>query len=342
MMKASRKHFRKVSSTIAIRIFLVMFGTAGLCCFGFFIALRLGISLHDSSVLLQIFEVSIVWMLVGSILSSFFIRKPLKPLDVIFDAQKKVSGGDFSVRLNVPGPYLAREYMTSFNQMVKELESIEILRSDFVNNFSHEFKTPIVSINGFARMLKRDDLSPEEREEYLDIIIDESDRLAELSTSVLTLSKLENQHIITDKKEINISEQLRVAIALLEKKWRKKNLQFEFDSEEVYTSGNEEMLKQVWINLIDNAIKFSPDFGTITVEVQDDQNSVTVFVSNEGTISQEEQSHIFDRFYQTDKNRSKQGIGLGLAITQKIIDLHNGEMHVQNKDAAHVEFEVKL
>ncbi len=124
---------------------------------------------------------------------------------------------------------------------------MEMLRSDFVNNFSHEFKTPIVSVRGFAKMLKRDDLTDEERNEYLDTIITESERLAELSTNILNLTKIEQQTILTDKKQFNVSEQIRLVIAMLSGKWQEKRLEFDFDCGEIYLTGNEEMLKQVWM-----------------------------------------------------------------------------------------------
>lgn len=325
-------------ATVTIRYFFVSLGTAISCFWGMNMATRLSIAIHKSAPLIQVLIFAIISALVGTALSAIFIRKPLRPFNQILDGLSRISEGDFSVRLNIHGPHMIKAFSSSFNHMASELGSVEMLRNDFVNNFSHEFKTPIVSISGFARMLKRDDLTPEERNEYLDIIIRESDRLAELSTNVLTLSKIENQHILTHKERVNISEQLRLAVALLEKKWRKKNIDVQIDSQEVYVNGNEEMLKQVWINLIDNAIKFSPEYGTVKIEVQQTEDGTIVSVSNEGEISEEAAAHIFDRFYREEPSHTEQGIGLGLTIAQKVIELHGGGITLENTNPGRVVF----
>ncbi|MGI5970641.1 MAG: HAMP domain-containing sensor histidine kinase [Oscillospiraceae bacterium] len=321
-----------------IRHFFITLGTAVLCFIGMLLANRLGVAIYNSATLTQVLFFAIVSVLLGTVFSAYFIRKPLKPFDQLLNAMSRVSKGDYSVRLNARGPHMIKELNNCFNHMASELGSIEMLRSDFINNFSHEFKTPIVSISGFARVLKRDDLTPEERNEYLDIIIRESDRLAELSTNILNLSMIENQHILTDKREVNISEQIRLAVALLEKKWSEKKIDIQFDSEEVYLSGDEKMLKQVWINLIDNAIKFSPEYGTVKIEVQQNPNETVVSVSNEGEMPEETINHIFDKFYRGDTFQTEQGNGLGLSIAQKIMLLHGGILEAENNPAGYIVF----
>lgn len=162
---------------------------------------------------------------------------PLKSFLTVCKAADKIAEGDYSVRIHLDNSEAFARLSDSFNHMARELGSVEMLRSDFVNNFSHEFKTPIVSIRGFAKMLKRDDLTPEKQSEYLDIIISESERLAALSTSVLTLTKIERQTILTNKKEFNVSEQLRLVIAMLSDKWQKKQIVFDFDCGEIFLVG---------------------------------------------------------------------------------------------------------
>lgn len=225
--------------------------------------------------------------------------------------------------------------------MAREIGSVEMLRSDFVNNFSHEFKTPIVSVRGFAKALKWDNLSEEERDEYLDIIISESERLADLSTNVLYLSKIEQQAILTDKHRFNLSEQMRLVIALLDKKLSGKDIQIYFDCGEFSLVSNEEMLRQVWINLIDNAIKFSPAHGVIEIQITQVNGKTSVSVSNQGEkIPPETAAHIFEKFYQGDASHTTKGNGLGLAIVKRIIQLHGGMVSLKQSEPDRIVFEV--
>lgn len=161
-------------------------------------------------------------ILLGTSLTAFLSKKALNPIWTVIDATHKVASGDFSVQVNIKGIGELEELSHSFNKMTQELSGIETLRSDFVNNFSHEFKTPIVSLRGFAKLLKENNLTEEERQEYLDIIITESERLAALSTNVLILSKYENLEIITEKTPFRLDEQIRKTIVLMEPKWSQK------------------------------------------------------------------------------------------------------------------------
>ena len=211
--------------------------------------------------------------------------------------------------------------------MAEELGSLEMLRSEFVNNFSHEFKTPISSIRGFARMLQRDDLTPEERKEYLDIIVGESERLTELATNVLNLSRIENQTILSNQAIYNCSEQIRRIIVLLEPKWSKKKQHFRLECDEIMINANMELMEQVWINLFDNAIKFSPEETVIEVLIRKRPGHMIVTVSDQGSgIGEEAMNHIFDKFYQGDTAHVASGNGLGLAIVKKIVELHKGSV----------------
>ncbi len=153
----------------------------------------------------------------------------------------RLPGEILTLRLNIKGIEELEELSHSFNKMTQELSGIETLRSDFVNTFSHEFKTPIVSVRGFAKLLKENNLSEEERLEYLDIIITESEQLAALSTNVLTLSKYENLEIITDKVPFRMDEQLRKTIVLLEPKWSAKEIAVNVELEKVIYNRNEDL-----------------------------------------------------------------------------------------------------
>lgn len=272
-----------------------------------------------------------------------FLIFAAKPILKVINASKKIAKGDYSVRIPLGSIDAVEELTINFNKMAAELESVEMLQSDFINNFSHEFKTPIVSIRGFAKMLKRGDLTDEERAEYLDIIIAESERLAELSTNVLNLSKIEQQTILTDKTNFNVSEQIRLVIAMLDTKWADKQISITFDAPEFFITGNENMLQEVWLNLLDNALKFSDKNSNVNVTANTSgKNYVFTFTNYGVAISDEDMAHIFDKFYQGDKSHSEKGNGLGLAIAEKIIKLHNGTIHLEKSNEKKTTFVVTL
>lgn len=280
---------------------------------------------------------------IGTMVS--FITGPvfLKPIRKIIDATNKLARGDFSVRLNITRTPELVELSESFNQMAEELGGIEVLRSDFVNNFSHEFKTPIVSIKGFAEILKHDDLTKEERDEYLDIIIDESVRLASLATNVLYMSKIETQSILTERYDFNAGEHLRQCILLLESKFSKKNIEITADIQDFNIRGNKEMLSQVWVNLLDNAIKFSHEEGTVEVVLRQESSEAVAIIKDSGCgIDENSKKHIFDKFYQADTSHATSGNGIGLTVAKKIIDLHGGTITFESEPHRGTAFCVRL
>ncbi len=298
-------------------------------------SLRLGDTpLNFSSLIFH----QLIWSIVnGTILAVIANRIPLKPVDKTLEALNRLSSGDYSARLNFQGP-LSRmpvivELTENFNKMASELQQTVLLRSDFINNFSHEFKTPIVSITGFARLLKRRNLTEEKREEYLGIIETESVRLSQLATNILNLTRVENQSILTDVKDYNLTEQLRTSALVLEGKWTKKHIELILPAEEIYVTGDEELLKQVWINLLDNAIKFSPDYGTVEVQINRRSDMISTTISNFGDpIPEKSIDKIFNKFYQADESHSAEGSGIGLAVSKRIVDLHKGKISVQCKN----------
>lgn len=329
-LSASLRYFR-LTLIFASVVFVIILATMVLIFMGTHVLAYLGMIQEENFARLPLF--CIISLFIGTILAMFFSKAPLRPLREIISATEQISDGDYSVRLHLKGPEEFRILSEKFNPMAEELGSVEMLRNDFVSNFSHEFKTPIVSIRGFARALQWEDLSPEERAEYLDIIIKESNRLADLSSNVLYLSRLEQQTILTDKKRFNVSEQIRQAVALLDHKLTEKHLEIAMDGPECYLCGNEEMMKQVWINLLDNAIKFSPDHGKIDWNVTATEDNIGICISNEcSTLSPEVLNHIFDKFYQGDLSHSTPGNGLGLAIVKKILELHDGQISVHSAD----------
>lgn len=327
-LKASLRYFR-LSLLFAFVVFLNLCLTNIVVLVATLLFAHFGILDGADLDHVPLFAFCLASVAVGTVFAAVFSRRPLRPVREMMAATDRIAGGDYSVRLDFKGPEEFRQLNEKFNHMAEELGSVEMLRTDFVNNFSHEFKTPIVSIRGFAKALKWDDLTDQERKEYLDIIIDESERLSALSANVLYLSKIENQSILTNKSRFNASEQIRLVLALLDQKFTDKQLVVEFEGPECFVVGNEEMLKQVWINLLDNAIKFSPDGGEVRVAVAQADGRATVAISNEGAaIAPEAQPHIFDKFYQADESHATAGNGLGLAIVKKIVELHGGDVDV--------------
>ena len=268
----------------------------------------------------------------------------LKPMNDLINAMGKVSRGDFSVRVDgedIPGAM--GEVVQSFNGMASELGGIEMFRKDFINNFSHEFKTPIVLIRGFAKQLERDDLTEEQRREYAHIIVAESERLANMSSNILLLTKLENQQIITNKTEYRLDEQLRSCILLLEKQWSAKEIDLSLNLDEITYTGDEEMMSHVWVNLINNGIKFSPVGGVLELSCRKREKQLEVVVRDHGEgMSPETEKRIFEKFYQGDSAHATEGNGLGLSLVKRIVDLCGGKIEVESTLGAGTAFTVLL
>lgn len=270
---------------------------------------------------------------VGTVLATTVGRIPFRPVGRLVNGLRQLSEGDYAVRLPEGKRGLMRELPRSFNTLAEELQNTEMLRSDFVNSFSHEFKTPIVSIQGFAQLLNRGGLSDEQSREYLGIIEEESQRLAAMATNVLNYSKIENQKILTGVAGSICRNRSRTCILLLEKKWTKKNLELSLEFQEHYIAANEELLKQVWINLLDNAVKFTPENGKIEVSINETPEALSVRIANTGSeIKPEEQKRIFQKFYQCDRSHAREGTGLGLTIAARIAELHRGSISVESRN----------
>ncbi len=285
-----------------------------------------------------IFNMSLVSLVLGLIFSVLVGNISLRPVNNVINAMNRLAAGDFRTRLkfgNSLGKHpAAKEVTQSFNHMAEELEKTELLRADFVDNFSHEFKTPIVSIAGFADLMIEGNVPEDEQKEYLKIISEESHRLADMATRVLLLTKVENQEILTDRTEFNLSEQIRNCILMFENKWTEKDLNMDIDFGDYYISGNREMLQQVWINLIDNAIKYADEKGTVKIRMTDTEKELMVSISDTGKeIPEESIGNIFRKFYQADRSHSSSGNGIGLSIVRAITELHGGEVMVSSNSS---------
>lgn len=272
----------------------------------------------------------------------------VRPLRQMCRAMQQLAQGDFSVRMHCEGrwrPMELRQFTASFNTAAQELGNTEILRKDFINDFSHEFKTPITSLGGFADLLLEcgDELTAEERREYLSIISSESHRLAALASNVLLLSRIESQTILTGQTEFDLTEQLRQCILMTQQKWADRQLQLELQLAECRCMGSEELLRQVWLNLLDNAFKFSPTAAPLTVGIRLEGKDIAVWVQDAGPgMSQEVQLRIFEQFYQADPSHATAGNGLGLAMVKKIVALHGGQIQVDSAPGQGSRFTVLL
>ena len=273
------------------------------------------------------------------ILASITVAKPIKEIS---KASQKIAKGDFSVRLVPEGSGEIRELANNFNSMVEELSSNEYLHKEFVSNVSHEFSTPITSIQGYAKLMKRENLSPEQRAEYADIIISESARLSRLSADLLKLSELDNKGIITERNEFVLDEQIRSVIILLQHSWENKNISLDINLDEITYNGDEALLHQIWVNLISNAIRYSENGGEIKIALKKKNNVVFTITDNGKGMTEDEVKNVFRRFYKADKSRSSEGTGLGLAIAKKITLLHGGDIIVTSTENKGTTFTVIL
>ena len=255
----------------------------------------------------------------------------------------KVAHGEFGYQLEVPKKGQFRSLFENFNKMSAELKSIQTLKDEFIHDFSHEFKTPIASINGFANLLLEGGLSEEEQRQYLKIIADESARLSTLSENTLMLNRLENQQIIGEVKPFRLDLQIKECVILLEREWSAKDIALSSDLFEAEIEGNASLLQQVWINLLNNAIKFTPEGGEINVSMSAEDNFICVSVRDNGIgMSAEVASHIFEKYYQGDSSHATRGNGLGLSIVRRIVTLSGGDVRVESKEGEGSAFIVKL
>lgn len=281
--------------------------------------------------------------LMMELVTFFFSRHLLKKVTMLTTAIRRVAQGDFHVALREAHTAPFKEVVRDFNKMVRELQSVETLRSDFINNFSHEFKTPIASINGFAQLLLDTEVSEEERKEYLRIISEESLRLTKLAEQTMMLSRLDHQQSITDREVYSLDEQLRQTAILLSPAWTQKQIDLSVDAPSITCCNSPALLSQLWINLLNNAVKFTPENGKISISARQEGNNILVSIQDTGCGMTEEQlAHIFHRYYQGNRSHSSAGLGLGLSIAHRIVELCGGSIEVESKPEAGSRFTVTL
>lgn len=276
-------------------------------------------------------------------LNTIVYRRRIREIKTLSEAIQKVAGGDYSERILIQRKEQMTPIYENFNKMCAELESVKILRNDFINSYSHEFKTPIASINGFASLLLEKNLSEEERHQYLEIIVEESARLSKLASNTILLSKLSSQQIATDTERYDLSEQIRQCSIILSKEWLDKKIEFSGDFSNVMFIGSKELMQHLWLNIIGNAVKFTPVGGEISIKVMPKPDSVTVEISDTGEgMDNETLKHLFDPYYQGDTSHSGKGLGLGLSICKRVTELCGGTINAESELGTGSRFIVNL
>ena len=289
-------------------------------------------------------RVLLISILSGAAIAVGLSKIFVSPMMKLGDAMRQVAGGDFSAHLDCSSRIRdVREVYGSFNTMVKELGNTETLQTDFVSNVSHEFKTPINAIEGYASLLQDSQLTDEQKNAYIDKIIFNTRRLSDLVGNILLLSKVNNQTISLKATTFRLDEQVRQSILALESKWEKKEIEFDIDLDEIEYTGYENLLSHVWLNLIDNAVKFSPQNGQIRIRLKQLDGSVTFSIWDNGLpIPKADIDRIFNKFYQGDNSHASEGNGLGLALVRKIVAAAHGTINVTSSEDAGTEFVVAL
>ena len=347
----TRQVLRTVNNYV---VFFLTVGFAVSCCMMLFLRVladSMGLVLDAENVgvaaKLTFGNVLLITFLFGTV--DYFRRRITvdRPVKQITDATQQIMQGDFSVRIppiHGAGTDGFNQIREAINKMAEELAGTETLRTDFIANVSHELKTPLAVMGNYATMLQRPGITEEEKNEYAKAISEAARKLAQLITNILKLNKLENQQIFPQPKEFDLGEQLCEALLGFEDAWEAKNLEIETDIEDdVRIKSDPELLSLVWNNLISNAVKFTPEDGTVSVCMKTEENQVVVSVSDTGCgMKPETGMHIFEKFYQGDTSHATQGNGLGLALVKRVVDILNGEIGVQSVYGEGSTFTVKF
>lgn len=307
--------------------------------------LRISLS-HDYNLFLiaffRIIFAAISFLAVFAAMATMAAIRFSRPITELTDATQAIQAGDFTVRMPEDAPGEIGELMRSFNAMADELSRTAYLQKDFISSISHEFRTPISSIRGFARLLQMPGLTEEQRQEYVGLISQESDRLSRLSETLLRLSALEQQTGPASVSEFRLDEQIRHVILRLEPEWSAKNIDWRIDLADVTISSDEGLLSHVWVNLLQNAVKFSEPGRRIEVRVYQTDKAVVEIRDHGIGMDEETLGRIFDRFYQADGSRSKEGVGLGLCLVKRILDMLKGSVKVTSRPGEGSTFRVTL
>ncbi len=292
----------------------------------------------------QLLQLNILSFSIAVIVARFMVKIFCDPIQDLREGMRKVANGDFSVRLKTKSTSSEiQEMMSGFNMMAKELESTEILQSDFVSNVSHEFKTPINAIEGYTTLLQNTENIDETENYYIEKILFNTKRLSSLVSNILLLSKIENLTFPTRRELYRLDEQVRETIVALESAWEPKEIDFDVDLAEINYCGNDTLIYHVWLNLMSNAVKFSDHGGEVKIRLYENDNKIYFIIENQGPLlSDDARKHIFDKFYQEDTSHKEEGNGLGLTLVKRILSTINGEITAENIENYGCRFTVVL
>jgi signal transduction histidine kinase len=270
-----------------------------------------------------------------------------RPMRRLGEAARKIARGDFSVRIAPLRKDGKKDFVEAmfddFNTMARELESIEMLKNDFIANVSHEIKTPLSIIQNYAAALRNEALSPEERREYAETIESTSQKLSALVSGILKLNKLENQEIAPAASSYDLGEQIRRCALAFEDLWERKNINFTADLDDITVCYDERMLEIVWNNLIANAVKFTAPGGAVSVTLKKRAGVAEARITDTGCgMDAETQKRIFDKFYQGEPSHAQEGNGLGLALVKKAAAISGVTIRVSSSPGEGSSFAVRL
>lgn len=344
------ERFRTLSLNLALTgvIFLFVIALLAVIALASVALMRLGV-LHEEFYLHPL-PVLVVVLLGSAALAALVAGATyvsiVRPLRRMATYMHRLAEGSFEVRMPPKGRFEIREvgeFARSFNHAAEELAGTETMRAGFVSDFSHEFRTPISSIAGFAQLLREDGVTDEERGEYLGIIADEARRLSRLSERILLLSRVEAASILPDAADVNLAEQVRRCLALVQARADEKGIELSASLDECRVRGNADYLSQLWLNLLDNAIKFTPAGGRVDVSLYAGDAEAVAWISDSGPgMDERTREHLFDRFYKGDSSHASEGNGLGLALAKRIVELHGGSISVATGPTSGTTFEVRL
>ncbi len=284
-------------------------------------------------VLLYILFTALIFFIIDYIRRNIIIQKPLND---ILDATNLISKGEFDIKLKPRHNYNNYDeldkIMININKMAIGLRNDEILKKDFISNFSHEIKTPIAIMNGYINLLKRNEMSKEERDEYIDKLYNSSINLSNLISNILKLNKLENSEI--ELNDVNLSNVLENVIISYDELINNKKINLDIDMDDrliKYT--NESFIQLIFSNLISNAIKFSKYEGIVEIKLKNKNDYIEFMVKDNGIgMSKDTIIHIFNRFYQGDTSHKTEGNGLGLSMVKKAIDRLGYKISIESEE----------